>query len=83
MLVAHNEIDYIKPVLFEDKIAIHIQVLKVGSKSFTLGYEVKCGDTLHAKGSSVMVSFDFKNNVTSPIPEAYKGILESLVEKAS
>jgi acyl-CoA thioester hydrolase len=82
VLVAHNEIDYIKPVLFEDKIAIHIQVLKVGSKSFTLGYEVKCGDTLHAKGSSVMVSFDFKNNVTSPIPEAYKGILESLVKTA-
>jgi hypothetical protein len=29
-----------------------------------------------------MVSFDFKNNVTSPIPEAYKGILESLVKTA-
>jgi len=81
VLVAHNEVDYLRPVMFEDKIEIHVSVLHVGSKSFKLGYEVKLGDTLYAKGNSVMVAFDFKNDVTSPIPEEYKGILERLIEK--
>jgi len=81
VLVAHNEIDYIRPVMFEDKIDIHVQVLKVGSKSFTLGYEVKKGDILYAKGNSVMVTYDFKNSATAPIPDAYKGLLEGLIEK--
>ncbi len=81
VLVAHNEIDYIRPVMFEDKIDIHVLVQKVGAKSFTLGYEVKRGDILYAKGNSVMVSYDFRNNVTTPIPDAYKGLLEELIKE--
>ncbi len=81
VLVAHNEIDYIRPVMFEDKIDIHVLVKKVGAKRFTLGYEVKKGDVLYAKGGSVMVTYDFKNNVTAPIPEAYKGLLEGLIQE--
>ncbi len=82
VLVARNEIDYIRPVMFEDKIDIHDLVTKVGTKSYTLGYEVKKGDILYAKGASVMVTYDFKNNVSELIPEAYKGLLEELLVKA-
>lgn len=81
VLVAHNEIDYILPILFEDKVEVAVSVLKVGSKSFTLGYNILKGNVLYAKGNSVMVTYDFKNNITTPIPPAYKGLLEKLLVK--
>lgn len=80
VLVAHNEIDYIRPVLFGDEIEVHISVLKVGTRSFTLGYNIKKGDTLYAKGNSVMVTYDFRKNTTIPVPEEYKGMLQSLIQ---
>ena len=79
VLVAHNEIDYLHPILFEDAINIYVSVLKVGTKSFTLGYEIKSGEKIFATGKSVMVTYDFINNHTTEIPTEYKGLLEQLL----
>ncbi|MCC6599769.1 MAG: acyl-CoA thioesterase [Crocinitomicaceae bacterium] len=79
VLVAHNEIDYLQPVFLHDSIFIVIQCTHLGTKSFTLSYEVKKKsrkeDELCARGSSVLVCFNHETKQTVPVPEEWKNAL--------
>jgi len=83
LLVAHNEIDYMKPVLFRDVIKIYIGCTHIGGKSFTLSYtlrrQLSQGDEIVAQGSSVMVCFNHHTKQTRTIPEEWLGSLEELL----
>jgi acyl-CoA thioester hydrolase len=65
-----NEIEYIKPLLLNDKPEIFISLLHVGNKSFTLGYKVVCQGEIYTKGSSVIVGFNSVEKISIPLPEA-------------
>jgi acyl-CoA thioester hydrolase len=79
IILARNEVDYISPVLFNDEVFIDVTCEKIGNKSMTLNYEVfakrKDKEILCAKGLSVLVSFNFKLQQTTPIPEEWKQAL--------
>ena len=79
-LLARNELDYIKPVLLHDKPKIVMKTLKVGTKSFTLGYEIVVEGVLCTKGVSVMVGFNASKGVSIPIPPKMREALEFLIE---
>jgi acyl-CoA thioester hydrolase len=76
ILVARNETDYIRPVLFNDKVEIQCTCQHVGTKSFTISYEIKRGEELCAKGSTVLVCFDYEKQVTIAIPAEWKEKME-------
>jgi acyl-CoA thioester hydrolase len=75
-----NEIEYIKPLLLNDKPEIFISLLHVGTKSFTLGYEVVCSGEVYTKGSSVIVGFNSVEKKSIQLPEAILLGLELLKE---
>lgn len=68
IIVAHNEIDYKRPVLLQDDMRIILWVEKVGTKSFEVKYEVRVEEELCASGSSVLVCFNHKTQQTQAVP---------------
>lgn len=77
VLLVRNEIDYIAPVLLNDTPVITIKTETIGTKSFTLSYEVKVNEKLVTTGKSTLVTFDGKQNKSIPIPE---GMLDALAK---
>lgn len=79
VLLVKHEINYMVPILLNDKAEITVTFPHVGTKSITVGFEitkihkgqkVKC-----THGSTVLVCFDHKQQKTIPVPESWKSIL--------
>lgn len=78
VLLVRNEIDYIKPILLTDVPEVFISVDGIGSKSFTLSYEVKVDGNVTTTGKSVLVCFDSSKNASIEIPVEMRTLLESV-----
>ena len=80
VIIARAECDYVAPAHFGDELEVGLRVEKIGRSSFTLQYgisEVKSGRAI-AKGSTVMVSYDYAAAVVVPLPDATRVLLEGL-----
>jgi len=74
-IMARIACDYLKAVQISDLLAVKMQVSSIGGKSFGLRYElVNRSDEsiVFAKGESVQVCFDYKENRTITVPEDLK-----------
>jgi len=80
-VLAKNEIEYIKSVLLTDEPTIEIYVDQIGTKSFTLGYELKVKDQIYTKGKSVQVCFDSTTQQSIPVPEKMRIALEQIIRE--
>lgn len=69
ILLRKNELEYLRPVLLNDPVAITCFLKHIGEKSFTLAYEVRVNGELRTTGTSVLVCFDSKVMRSIPIPE--------------
>lgn len=81
IILARIEIDYLKPILLNDKLEVICKAGKTGNKSFELFYEIisvrESIQELLCKGKSIQVCFDYRLNKSIPIPENWKEILNS------
>ncbi len=72
-VVAHAEINFVKPIFLPDKIAVQTAVNRIGYKSFELVQRI-----IDEKGNvrseyrSVMVGFDFAHDTSAPIPQEWR-----------
>ena len=80
ILVAHNEIDYYKPILLQDQINVEVSCLAIGTKSFTLGYKFFRGEELCSKGASVLVCYSHELKQTQQIPPEWMAMLNNYIE---
>jgi acyl-CoA thioester hydrolase len=75
-ILANAHVDYIKPILMNDKITILARVNRFGNKSFDMEYLFMraVGDSFEpvAKGLTVLVAFDYETQESIGIPEAWK-----------
>jgi acyl-CoA thioester hydrolase len=78
VLLKYNTIEYHRPVLLHDTPKIFIFIETIGTKSFTLGYQLKVKDLVCTTGSSVMVCYDSEVKKTIVIPEKMKDALIAL-----
>ncbi len=83
IILGKNEIDYLNPIYLTDKTYVITKCDFVGTKSFTLSYEIykksKSKDLICAKGKSTLICFNYKKNNTVPIYDQWKGsLLESI-----
>lgn len=58
IVVAHLDIDYLRPIPFGLPVDISMGVSALGSASFTVDYQVRAGDILVATASTVLVPVD-------------------------
>jgi acyl-CoA thioester hydrolase len=75
VLMVRNEVDYVQPVLLTNEPEISVFLEELGTKSIRLGYELKVGERICTKGSSVMVTFDSTVGRTIPVPDEMRTAL--------
>ena len=80
-VLVKNEIEYLHSVLLQHEPLIYVYLEYFGSKSFTLGYELKVEDVIFAKGKSVQVCFDASTQQSIIIPEKMRLGLEKIIRE--
>lgn len=78
VLLVKNEVEYLRPILLNDEPFITVFCDDIGTKSFTLSYEVKVKDVITTKGKSTLVCFNARTNQTQQVPEAMANALNRL-----
>lgn len=74
--LAHAEADYVSPLRFGDAIEVAIVAVRLGTKSFRVGYRVtKATGGVAAVGQTVHVCIDRKRFAPIPIPDEIRRVL--------
>ena len=81
IVLAKNEIEYFKSVLLNHEPLITIYTEHIGSKSFTLGYELHVNNELFAKGKSIQVCFDASIQQSILVPDQMRMQLERIIRE--
>lgn len=75
VILAKATVDYLRPILLDDKIEIRTRAARLGNKSFDLEYVmVKIdGDTetIMATAHTVIVAFDYEQNTTMQLLDSW------------
>jgi len=77
LIMAKIEVDFRKPLIYQQKVEIRTYLERVGTSSFTLRHEAWQNGELASKGLAVGVYYDFINKRSMPIPQ---NIIDQLTE---
>jgi acyl-CoA thioester hydrolase len=81
-VVARHEIDYKQQLVHRhEPVDIELWVTEVRVASFTLTYEVKDGDRIYVRASTVVVPFDFEHQRPRRITEEEREFLEEYMDR--
>ncbi|MFM7595205.1 MAG: acyl-CoA thioesterase [Flavobacteriales bacterium] len=78
VVLVTNQATYLNPIRLHDQPTITVSVTEIGTKSFTLAYQVFVGTNLCATGSSKLVCFNSNTQQTIEIPTPMKHALNTL-----
>ncbi|MFA3783424.1 acyl-CoA thioesterase [Melioribacteraceae bacterium 4301-Me] len=85
-VVARIEIDYIHQIKLGDKLEVYSRTSKIGNKSVDLEHVIAIVNNEHkkiaAKALTKLVSYDYKKNESTVIPQAIKNIIEDFEKKS-
>ena len=78
VIIARAECDYRSPAHFGDELEVSVRVGEIGQSSFALIYEIAHvgSGRLVASGRTVMVSYDYENGASVPLPPATRDLLQ-------
>ncbi|NEY34506.1 acyl-CoA thioesterase [Streptomyces sp. PRKS01-65] len=80
-VVARHEIDYKRQLVHRHApVDIELWVTEIRAASFTLAYEVKDGDQIYVRASTVIVPFDFEAQRPRRITEEEREFLQEYME---
>jgi acyl-CoA thioester hydrolase len=79
VIIARTECDFIAQAYAGQTLTVATVISKIGTKSYTLSHVIKEVETglVIAKGSAVVVCFDFLEQKSMEIPTKFRSILES------
>ncbi|MHA6261296.1 acyl-CoA thioesterase [Sporosarcina sp. CAU 1771] len=77
-ILGRTDCDFLAQAFALQTLTVTTEVLKIGKKSFTVRHEIKDteNNVLIAKGTAVMVCFDYEAQQTIPVSEDLKRVLE-------
>ncbi|MEU0002799.1 thioesterase family protein [Streptomyces sp. NPDC006314] len=82
-VVARHEIDYKRQLVHRhEPVDIELWVTEIRAASFTLSYEVKDGDLVYVRASTVIVPFDFEAQRPRRITAEEREFLEEYTDAA-
>jgi acyl-CoA thioester hydrolase len=76
LILVRTEFDFIGQMYYGKDVEIRTFISRIGNSSFTIGHEAWQDDELKAKGSAVLVHYDFINQVPLPITDDIRKNLE-------
>jgi acyl-CoA thioester hydrolase len=79
VIIADVHITYLEPVYFGQNIKVGVRVVRLGNKSMNWDQNVVDADTGRelARGELVVVTYDYKQEKTIPIPQRWR---EKIIE---
>jgi acyl-CoA thioester hydrolase len=80
-ILATTTCDFVVPVVWPATVVASTRVAKVGETSVTMEYEVRdasAADQLYARGTSVIVMFDYRSNRKVRVPDDVRRAIEGL-----
>jgi acyl-CoA thioester hydrolase len=80
-ILATTTCDFVVPVVWPATVVVGTRVAKVGESSVTQEYEIRdadASDKLYAKGSSVIVMFDYGAGKKVRVPDDVRAAIERL-----
>jgi acyl-CoA thioester hydrolase len=83
LIMAHTDYDFTDQIFFQYEVELRTSIDRIGTKSFTIYHEAWQEGRLCTKGKAVVVYFDFLKNMSIPIPEEKKKLLEKHLLTAS
>jgi acyl-CoA thioester hydrolase len=72
MILARAEVDFRAPLGFGDEVEIAVRTSRLGTKSFDLAYELRCGERIVAEAKTVLVAYDYGTNESREIPDEWR-----------
>jgi acyl-CoA thioester hydrolase len=80
VIIARAECDYLSPAHFGDELEVRVNIGDIGGSSFGLIYEIvnASSERLVARGKTVMVSYDYEQAVSVPLPSATRDLLQRI-----
>lgn len=83
-ILAHTSCTFEWPLAFPDAVRVEAHLVRVGTKSFTLRYEVhsRTHERRAAHGDSVVVWYDYPSARSAQIPDDLRQRLEALMSPA-
>ncbi len=72
VVIAKASLDYIVPILIDDKISMYVRTSRIGNTSFDLEYllvkMVNNDEVVCSRGKTVCVAFDYQSKSSASIP---------------
>lgn len=75
LIVANLNVDFVRPIYFGHMVTLKTYVARIGNSSFDIGSEVWQEGQLCAKGTTILVNYDYKNERSTAISDAIKARL--------
>lgn len=79
LIIARLEIDYLAQGYYQKPTTIKTSVEKIGNSSFALLQEALQEGVTISRGKAFLVSFDYQNQKSTPIPEKIREKLQALI----
>ena len=82
--MAHNRCDYLKKIMFVDKVTLQMWVKDIGIKSFAFEYKLvhqSDESIVYATGESVQVCYDYKKNQSIVVSDEIKAKLTAYLKQ--
>ena len=84
IIVARTEVDYVKPALFgHGLVNVTVEVLDIGRRSWRMGYEMRQAGEVVARAVTVMVAYEYQQQVSRPLEDVERTALEEHLASAS
>ncbi|MFC9931735.1 acyl-CoA thioesterase [Streptomyces sp. NPDC127190] len=82
-VVARHEIDYKQQLVHRPRpVDVELWITQIRAASFTVSYEVKDGDVVYVRASTVVVPFDFETQRPRRITGEEREFLERYMDEA-
>jgi acyl-CoA thioester hydrolase len=72
MILARVEVDFRSAVEFGEEVEVGVRVGRLGTKSFDLEHELRCGDRVVAEARTVLVAYDYASSSSREIPDEWR-----------
>ena len=78
-ILASTSCVFRRPIVWPDRVRVGARVTEVTHDRFTMEYAILRGDgKLAAEGNGVVVSFDYKQQMKTPLPERVREAIRAL-----
>lgn len=77
LILVRFEVDFLNQMYYGDDVEVRSWISRIGRSSFEIYQEAWQADKLGAKGTAVLVHFDFTLQKSKPLPEPIRKELEN------